>query len=267
MMSVKVRYISVEVPTVEDLMLPEVVKKMTAFNEGLVLIAGITGSGKSTTLAALLEFINQNKGRDIFTLEDSVKYTFENKKSFFHQRELSNDVSDFIMKFRIFLRSDPDIIVIDELRDMETIEAALTAAETGHLVFATIQASSVTQVFSQILDTFPVEKHTMVRQMLDHNIKAVLCQKLLCGIQESHPRVPAVELMFMYSAFGKAILEGREGEILGLIKRFKQDGMVDFNSSLYELISKKMIDPKEAGTYSPNPEALKILLQGFKSNE
>ena len=267
MMSVTVRYISVEIPTVEDLMLPEAVKKITTFNEGLVLVAGITGSGKSTTLAALLEFINQNKKKHIITLEDPVEYSFEDKKSFFNQRELGNDIPNFSMTLKYILRQDPDIILIGELRDMETIETALTAAETGHLVFATIHASSATQVFSRILDTFPAERHTMVRQMLNLNIKAILCQKLIRGIQEAHPRVPAVELMFMNSTFGEAILEGREEEILGLIKRFKQDGMVDFNSSLYELVNKKMIDPKEARAYSPNPEALKMLLRGFKSNE
>ena len=266
-MSVAIRHINATIPTFEDLLLPPAVKRLTMFNEGLVLVAGVTGSGKSTTLAAILEYINQNMKRHIITVEDPVEYSFEDKKSFFNQREVGADVPNFAMTLKYILRQDPDIILIGELRDMETIEMALTAAETGHLVFATIHASSATQVFSRILDTFPTERHTMVRQMLHLNIKGVLCQKLVRGIQEQHPRVPACELMLMNTAFGEAIIEGRESDIIELIRRFRQEGMIDFNSSLLELVTNKLIDSKEALAYSPNPDALKMQLRGFKSNE
>lgn len=267
MMSVAIRYINIDIPGFDDLMLPPPVKRLTAFNEGLVLVAGVTGSGKSTTLAAVLEHINQNKKKHIITVEDPIEYSFVDKKSFFNQREVGNDVPNFSMTMKYIMRQDPDIILIGELRDMETIEVALTAAETGHLVFGTIHASSATQVFSRILDTFPSERHAMVRQMMNLNIKAILCQKLIRGIKEENPRVPAIELMFMNSAFGEALNEGREDDILELIKRFRQEGMIDFNSSLHDLIKDGYIDPREALAYSPNPDALKMLIRGFKSNE
>ncbi len=265
-MSAAIRRISDAIPDLDSLNLPEGVKKIVDLGEGLVLVAGVTGSGKTTTLASIMEIINKTQREHIITFEDPIEYVYEDKLSFVNQREVGSDLESFGAAIRYVLRQDPDVILIGELRDIETFEVALTAAETGHLVFATIHASTATSVISRLLDLYPTERHNMLRGLLSTHLKAILCQRLLKGCREDVPRVPACELMLSNGSIQEAIQKGEDGKILELIKLARDDGMIDFNTSLHDLVRKGLITQKMALAYSPNREALKMVLRGITTN-
>ena len=263
-MSVAARRVSREIRNFRELYLPESLERITEFNQGMVLLAGITGSGKSTTIAAMIDFVNQRDPVHIVTIEDPIEYLFTDKKAVINQREVGIDVIDFHDALKYLMREDPDIELIGEMRDVETFSAAVHAAETGHLVFGTIHASSSAQTISRILDLFPVDERRSVRQALEFNLKAIICQKLIPSVREGVPIVPTVEVMITNASIKKLIREERDNEIPDVIKGCYADGMVDFTENLRVLVDMGYIDHATAYAAAPNPDELKMALKGIK---
>jgi len=262
-LSMAARTVKTEVPTIEQLNLPPSVKVIANYESGLVLVAGVTGAGKSTSLAAVIEIINQNLPVHIVTIENPIEYLYHDKKAFINQREIGIDVPDFHNGLRHVLRQDPDVILVGEMRDAETIEAALLAAETGHLVFGTIHCGSASQAIGRVLDYFPPQRHHQIRQMLYFNLKAVLVQKLLKGLKPEATRIPAVELMLVNPAIKKMIFDNEDKKIPDAIRAGRQEGMQDFNQSLCDLVKRGYVSEADAMENSPNPEQLSMNLKGI----
>lgn len=264
--SIAARRVVRQIRTFEELGVPDVLKTISDAEQGLVLLAGITGSGKSTTIAAMLNYINANRPVHIVTLEDPIEYLFEDQKAFINQREIGIDVRDFHAALKYLMRQDPDIVLMGEMRDRETFEAAMHATETGHLVFGTIHASTCAQTITRILDLFPENARSLIRQSLVFNLKAVVAQKLLPSITPKYSRVPCCEVMIVNAAIRKLIGEGRDVEITSVLKGSRTEGMQDFTEALYELVQREYIDLKVALEVAPNPEELKMRMKGIKSN-
>lgn len=243
---------------------PTVFERLCMLDQGLVLLAGVTGSGKSTTIAAMLNFINHREPLNIVTLEDPIEYVFNDDKCVIHQREVYLDVKDWPTGLKHAVRQDPDIILVGEMRDRETFEAAINAAETGHLVFGTIHASSGPSTLGRILDLFPADMHHAIRQALAFNLKAVICQKLLPCIKEGKGRVPTVEVMLVNPIIKELIIKEKDKQIADAIRICAQEGMCDFNDHLRQLVMAGEIDKAVAIEVAPNPEALKMALKGIK---
>jgi twitching motility protein PilT len=233
--------------------------------QGIVLLAGVTGSGKSTTIASMLDYVNERKPVHIITIEDPIEYIFTDKKATIHQREIGIDVSDFKIALRALVRENPDIVLVGEMRDSETFEAALHAAETGHLVFGTIHASSASETFSRIYDLFPSEEREQVRKILAYQMRAIVYQKLLPTLHENIHRIPALEILINNAVVRKYITEGREGELHEVIKSIEAEkvGMVDFNGSLVKLVEQEYIHVRTAMEATPNADELKMRLKGI----
>ncbi len=266
-LSCSARRVNTKIPTVEELMLPPAVSQISLIQDGLALVVGITGSGKSTTLAALINQINKNRKAHILTIEDPIEFVYHDDKSFVNQREIGIDAPDFHIALRAALRQDPDVILLGEMRDRETMETALSAAETGHLVFGTLHSVNVVQTVGRILDFFPPERQAGMRQVLGMTLKAVIAQRLLTGITADYPRVPAVELMIVNAIMRKHILDAEDLKISDDIRAAAKDGLQDFNMSLYRLVKKKFVSEEEALTHSPNPEQLRMQLKGMVLNQ
>ena len=262
--SMACRRVNVRIPSFKDLHLPgKALKKIASFKQGLVVLAGITGSGKSTTIAGMIEFINENRRCHIVTIEDPIEYLFSDKKSFINQREVGIDVPSFGKALRTVVRQDPDVILIGEMRDHETFNVSLTAAETGHLVFSTIHASTVPQTLGRVLDLFPPDQQESIRKGLSFNLKSIICQKLLPSVKEGIGRVPAVEILIVNATITKLISEGRDKDLANVIRAGEEDGMCDFNQSLVKLIQGGLISEKIGLAYSHNPEQLRMNLKGI----
>jgi twitching motility protein PilT len=258
------RRVNTKIPTFEKLGLPPSIEKLCQFSEGLVILAGVTGSGKSTTIASMLDYLNEREPLHILTVEDPIEFTFVDKKAVINQREIGLDVMDWHKALKDAVRQDPDVILVGELRDIDTFEAALNAAETGHLVFGTIHASSAATTINRILDLFPPDKHTAIRQAMANNLKAVVAQKLLKSIKPGVGRVPTNEIMIVNPIVRKLISEERDSDLLDAIRMCYQEGMVDFNENLRQLVERGDIDKATAIEVSPNPEQLKMLFKGIK---
>ncbi len=215
-LSLVARRVNNSIPNFADLGLPPSIEKLCNYPEGLVILAGVTGSGKSTTIASMLDYINDREPLHILTVEDPIEFTFTDKKSYINQREIGLDTRDWHKALKDAVRQDPDIILVGELRDVETFEAAVHAAETGHLVFGTIHASSSGTTINRILDLFPPDKHTAIRQALANNLKAVVAQKLVKGLKKG--RVPTNEIMIVNPTIRKLISEGMDNKIPDAIK-------------------------------------------------
>ncbi len=250
----------------EQLHLPPVMSKIADLHQGLVLLAGITGSGKSTTIASMLQYINERRACHIVTIEDPIEYLFKDAKALVNQREVGIDVPTFAVALRALVRENPDVVLIGEMRDKETFEAALQAAETGHLVFGTIHASSASQAFGRIYDLFPAEERDAIRNMLAYQMQAFVYQKLLPTIREDIQRVPAVEILLQSPPTRKYILEGREHELGEVIKGQRQAGMQTFTDSLVELVETEFIHPREAQAAALAPEEVKMRLRGISTD-
>lgn len=261
--SVAARRVETQIPTLEQLNLPDSVRILPNMEQGLVLVAGITGSGKSTTLAALINVINQTRACHIVTIEDPIEFLYRDEKAFVNQRELGIDVNHFADGLRYVLRQDPDVILIGEMRDAETFETALIASETGHLVFGTVHAGSAPQVVGRVLDYFPPDRHFQIRQLLYFNLKAVLVQKLLKGARNDVPRVPTVEFMICNAVVRKLIQEEQDSKLADVIRTSANDGMQDFNQSLMSLVKRGLITEQIALEASPNPEQLQMNMKGI----
>ncbi len=263
--SIAARRVSNTILKFDELFLPPIMEKISEHHQGLILLAGVTGSGKSTTIASMLQHINERRACHIVTIEDPIEYLFEDAKALINQREVGIDVPSFPIALRALVRENPDVVLIGEMRDKETFEAALQAAETGHLVFGTIHASSATQAFGRIYDLFPPEERDAIRNMLAFQMQAFVYQKLLPSVKEGVQRVPAVEILLQSAPTRKFILEGREHELEEVIKSHTQDGMQTFNQSLMDLVEKELIHPKEGEKASPSPEEFRMRLRGIGS--
>jgi twitching motility protein PilT len=258
------RRVNNTIPSFKALGLPDGMEKLCSFSEGLVILAGVTGSGKSTTIAAMLDYVAENEALHILTVEDPIEFTFTDKKAYFNQREIGLDVIDWHKALKDAVRQDPDVILVGELRDVETFEAAVHAAETGHLVFGTIHAANSSTTINRILDLFPPDKHTAIRQALANNLKAVVAQKLVKSIKPGVHRVPTNEIMIVNPIVRKLISEARDGQLIDAIRMGYQEGMIDFTENLRQLVDRGDIDKATALEVCPNPEQLKMALKGIR---
>lgn len=261
------RRISNWIPNFEGLHLPPVMESLCKFDQGMVLLAGVTGSGKSTTIASMLNWINRNYSKHILTLEDPIEFVYTEDKCLINQREIGQDVKNFEIAMGHAVREDPDIILIGEMRDQETFLTAIHAAETGHLVFGTIHASSAPSTIGRILDLFPEEMHGSIRSAIAFNMRGIVAQKLLKSIKPGVGRVPTVEIMTLSPMIQKLILEGKDSKLPDAIRVGKDDGMQDFTMSLKGLIDEELIDRETAFAVAPNLEALKMSLKGINVSQ
>jgi twitching motility protein PilT len=243
---------------------PSVFERMCMLDQGIILLAGVTGSGKSTTIAAMLDYIAEREPINIITIEDPIEYVFQDKKAVIHQREVGLDVLNWQIALKHVVREDPDVILVGEMRDRDTFEAGLNAAETGHLVFGTIHASSGPSTLGRILDLFPADMHHAVRMNLAFNLKAVVCQKLLPSIKPGKSRVPALEVMLVNPIIKELIIKEEDKKIADAIRICAQEGMVELNDHLRQLVEAGEIERSVALEVAPNPEALKMALKGIK---
>jgi len=264
-MNAAVRRVQSNIPDFNSLNLPPVYRKICeqAF-DGLVLISGVTGSGKSSTLAAMLNHINHLRSAHVITIEDPVEYRFTPDKCIISQREVGIDVDNFHDALRFVVRQDPDIILIGEMRDRETMMAALQSAETGHLVLGTLHCSDAQQSFSRILEFFPRNEHGFIRSSLANSLRAIGCQRLLPGIEKGS-RVPATEVLLSNSIVRDRIRTERDKDIPAIINQSTEEGMRSFTLSLAELIEREMVHYDTAMEYAPSREALASQVKGIKT--
>ena len=265
--SVAIRRVTRDIPNLDSLHLPPILKQVSQEHQGLILLAGPTGCGKSTTIAAMLERINQTRPCHIVTVEDPIEYIYDDKKALVNQREIGIDVESFEAALKYLMREDPDVVLIGEMRDRETFQAALQASETGHLVFGTIHASGAAQTIGRILDLFPSDSRNLIRQTLAFNLRAIVCQKLLPSVAKDIDRVPAAEILLSSPSVRQLIQESRDNELPDLIRAHERDGMQSFTRSLFELIEKDLVEPRVAYEAAPNVDELKMLLKGITPSQ
>jgi len=258
------RKVSSWIPKFEELNLPPVIEELCKFDQGLILLAGVTGSGKSTTIASMLDWINHHHRKHILTLEDPIEFIYQEDKSLINQREIGLDVKDFEIGMKHAVREDPDVMLVGEMRDRETFSTAIHAAETGHLVFGTIHASNAATTIGRILDLFPPDAHGSLRSAMAFNMKAVIVQKLLRATKPGVGRVPAVEIMRLNGMVRKCILEEQDEKLGDVIRMGAEEGMQDFTMSLKQLVDNELIDRETALEVAPNVEALKMALKGIE---
>ena len=261
--SLACRLITSDILTFEQLHLSPILGDVAMASNGLILFAGVTGSGKSTSIAAMLNYVNQRKRCHIVTIEDPIEYIFNDEKATINQREVGIDCLNFNEALRALVREDPDVVLVGEMRDHETFEAAIRAAETGHLVFGTIHASSAWQTFGRIYDLFPENERPQIRKLLAYNLRAIVYQKLLPTLHEHTTRIPALEILLDTPIVTKYILEGREGELLDVIIKSHEEGMVDLNTALLRLVEEEWVSLKTALDATPKPEDLKMKIKGI----
>jgi len=259
------RHVISEIPEFESLHLPDTVRKIAEQPRGLVLVAGVTGCGKSTTIAAMLNHINRTRSCHIITVEDPIEFAFIDDKALISQREIGIDVADYDQALRSLVREDPDVVFVGEMRDYTTLTAGLRAAETGHLVFSTLHSTDAYQAITRILDLTPQAERVLIRQALVGNLRAIITQRLLPTVVADPSRIPAVEIMISNASTRKLISEGREVELPAIIKSSYGEGMIDYNESLRRLVEKDIIDVKTAYAFAPNPDELKMALKGIRS--
>lgn len=261
--SIVFRHIKSKVPTFEELGLTaDPMLNLAKAKDGILLICGATGSGKSSTLAAILNWINQNMDKHIVTLEDPIEYTFQDEKSVFQQREIGLDVPSFEMAIKSVLRQNPDIILIGEMRDRETFETAISAAETGHLVLSTMHAGTVAQALTRLFEFFPPEQQIQARRQISGTIRGFICQKLI-PTMEGGGRIPANEILAADSVVRNLILDGQFEKIQGILESGADSASFSFNRDLYRLIKDGTISKAEGLRFSPNPQALEMNLKGI----
>jgi len=261
--SMAARLVQSTIPSFEDLHLPPILGKVASFHQGLVLVCGPTGSGKSTSLAAMLNHVNANRRCHILTIEDPIEYSFKDNKSYINQREVGLDVPTWADALKYAVREDPDVIMVGEMRDPDTFDAGLTCAETGHLVFGTLHSSNVSQTFTRILDMFPTEDHPMIRQHLSANLRGIVAQMILPSCKEGVKLVPAVEVMIVSAAIRALIMRGEEKKIAEVVRGGGTEGMQDMTSALAKLVNDDLVLRRVALEYAPNREYLQMTLRGI----
>ena len=258
LISVALRIISDDIKTLDELKLPEILEIFARKKQGFFLVVGPTGHGKSTTLSSLVELINQNRSAHILTIEDPIEYIYKQKKSIIDQREVHIDTKNFPTALRSMFREDIDVVLIGEMRGKETIEAAVTAAETGHLVFSTLHTNSASQTIDRIIDTFPAGEQKQIRNQLSASLIGIFSQRLIPAV--SGGRVPTYELLINNNAVSNLIREGRIAEIDSFIETSAEKGMITMNNSLADLVNRGEITIEDAFNYSPKSKALERLL-------
>lgn len=263
-MSASIRMLKKEMPSFEDLMLPSVLSKLSFMKNGLILLTGPAGTGKSTTLASMINHINSHKRSHIITIEDPIEFLHKDKKSIITQREIGVDADSFIDALTDALRQDPDILLIGEMRDPKTIEAALMAAETGHLVLSTLHTMNTSQAIDRILDAFPKESYKQMSALLSNSLRAVISQKLLPR-SDGEGRVPAVEVMIVTPTIKSLIREGKVNEIYSYITQGEHVGMQSFTMSLTNLFKDGLITKEEALYYADQPTEFHMRVTGHKT--
>lgn len=260
--SLVMRRIKTRILTFEQLNLPPVVQRFAQMVRGLILITGTTGSGKSTTLAAIIDFINQHRRCHVVTIEDPIEYVHQDHRAVISQREVNIDTRDFSSALKAVMRQDPDVILVGEMRDLETFQAAISASETGHLVFSTLHTTNVMQTIDRIVDLFPSNQHDQVRHQLAVQLRGVMSMRLLPRA-DGVGRVPMCEIMFSNPGVRGLIRENRVTQLEQAILQGKEDGMQTFNDSLHSLLRRKLITNEVAMEISDNPEELNMMLQGI----
>jgi twitching motility protein PilT len=255
-----IRAIPFELRSPGDLGLPGDVLELCKLKKGLVLVTGATGSGKSTTLAALINHINDTRPDHIITLEDPIEFVHDSKKCLVHQREIGRHTRSFKDALRAALREDPDVILVGELRDLETMALAVETAETGHLVFGTLHTSTAPSTVDRVIDIFPADRQDQIRQMLSESLRGVITQTL-CKKMGGPGRVAAYEILFNTGAVANLIRERKTFQIPSVMQTGRGAGMVTMNDSLIDLVRKKLVDPREALSRAHNKAELKGLLQ------
>jgi len=263
--NIVMRLVPAQVPQLDDLNLPESMKKIAAIERGLILVTGTTGSGKSTTLAAIIDYINRNFSKHIITIEDPVEYLHRDVKSIISQRELGIDTFEYVDALKHIVRQDPDVILIGEMRDVDTMAAAISAAQTGHLVLSTTHTIDAVQTVSRIVDIFPPHQQNQIRLMLADTLAAVISQRLLPKA-DGEGMIPAVEIMIVTSLIENMIEENRFSGINEQIEKGDYYGMQTFNQSLEKLYREKKITLEEAKKAASNPEDLMLRIRGIKSD-
>lgn len=262
------RLVNANILPFEKLFLPPCLGEVSLQPQGLIILAGITGSGKSTTIASMLQYVNSRRRCHILTIEDPIEYLFKDDKSVINQREVGIDVRNWEIALKHAVRQDPDVILVGEMRDRETFSAAVHAAETGHLVFGTIHSSSAPSTIGRILDLFPAEDHRAIRQSLAFNLRAIVAQKLVKTTDEWQKkgvgRVPINEVMIVNPSVRKAIAEELDERLADIIKSCENEGMQDFTKALVDRVEGEMITREAAFEIAPNPDALKMALKGIK---
>ncbi len=258
--AIAMRVVNTEIPSTEELRLPEVVKKFSRFRRGLLLVTGPTGSGKSTTQASIIDLINQERNCHIITLEDPIEYLHRNKNSMINQREIGQDSKDFATGLRSALRQDPDVILVGEMRDLETISIAITAAETGHLVIATLHTMDTVQTIDRVIDVFPPHYKQQVRIQMSNILVGVLAQRLL-RLREGQGQIPAVEILLANPAVCNIIREGKIHQLYSAIQTGGRQGMQLMDSHLEELCRRGLVDRQTALESATDPEELVKVLQ------
>lgn len=260
--SMAFRYVKERPPTFEELNHePETFKNLMNARDGIVLVCGPTGSGKSSTLAAMLNHVNETMDKHVVTLEDPIEFSYTDKKAVFNQREIGIDLPNFSLGLKAVLRQDPDIILIGEMRDRETFETALQAAETGHLVLATLHASNAQQAVQRLFEFFPVEMQAMMRRQIAGALRGIITQKLVPAMEGG--RVPATEILVIDALGRKTIEEGAFEKIVPVIEASEDSGSRTFNKDLFRLIRSGLVSKQDGLNYSPNPKALEMNLKGI----
>ena len=257
------RKIEQNIPDFEGLYLPPVMEEFCHFDQGMMLLAGVTGSGKSTTIASMLNFINRTERVHILTIEDPIEFVYTPDKALINQREVYSDVRDFAIAMKHAVRQDPDIMLVGEMRDRETFETAIHAAETGHLVFGTIHAASAPSTIGRILDLFPQDMHSAIRSSMAFNMRAIVAQKLLPTVVDKPRRVPIVEILKFNPTVRKLVLQSQDEKIAAAMRIGKEEGMQQFNDSIHRFIKLEYIDRATAFEWSTNVEELKMMIKGI----
>ena len=261
-----IRRVKAEIPSYEDLHLPPIYKSIVEQSpDGLVLVVGVTGCGKSSSLAAMIEQLNATQDLNIITVEDPIEYRFYPKKSIISQREVGIDVDSFKTALRYAVRQDPDVIFIGEMRDAETVLAGIQAAETGHLVFATLHTADTMQSLNRMLEFFPPNERDFIRSSLGSTLRAICAQKLIPTVEGFETKVvPACEILLNTPVVREKIWEGEDADLPSIINSSRADGMQNFTTALAELVEKEWIDLNTARGYAPNRDALESMLKGVE---
>ena len=262
-LSVSIRFISTKIPSMEDLRLPVATMKKVADNSrGLILVTGITGSGKSSTLASMIDYVNETRAEHIITIEDPIEFVHKDKKAIVSQREIGEDTSTYIDALRMAMRQDPDVILVGEMRDLETTSAAMTAAQTGHLVFGTLHTIDAITTISRIIDLYPPHQQAVIRLQLGESLKAVISQRLLPSTKGG--RVPALEIMIVTAHIKKLIEENKPADMVQAVAKGQFYGMQTFNQSLVKLFKDGLVTEEEILDAATSPDDVKLAIRGIE---
>ncbi len=267
LISIAARRVNSDIPTIEQLNLPQTLKKIADSSQGLVLVVGPTGCGKTTTAVSMVDYVNATLSCHIVTIEDPIEFFIKDKKAIVSQREIGIDVANYEEAMTYLMREDPDVVFIGEIRDAKTVAASMRAAETGHLVFGTIHAGNAAQTVQRLVDLFPQVERDLARQTLSLTLRAIISQILLPSVKEGVGRMPAVEILIANPEVRKLISEHRESDLTNLIRGCAELGMQDMSDSLVKLIMDGFVEPREAYKVAPNPEELKMALKGIRTEK